>query len=406
MSGKILILYHFFYPDDVVSSRHFSDFAEGLADLGWDVTVFTSNRFCRDPNVNLKVKEEVWKGVKILRSHRPNFRQASNIGRLLNSIWMMVAWLVKIIRYPAFDVVIFGTDPQFCYLIMPIVKLLKRRSKIAYWGYDLYPEAIIASKMGFVSSLACLIKPVTGFCYRQVDLMVDIGPCMRKVLLSYRDLARCETLVPWALAEPQNIPSPDENIRINLFGKCSIAILYSGTIGKAHTFIEFLALARELRKRNADIVLCFAGRGNRYDALRSKVTEDDTNIRFAGFAKENELEKRLAAADLHMVSLRSGWEGVVVPSKFFGALAAGRPVIFAGTEDSSIKQWIEEYSVGLYLHSMNVKTVADKLYSLTLNRDALMQMQRKAFFCYQTNFARKTVIRKWSDCLEQCISSA
>jgi len=400
------MLYHFFYPDDVVSSRHFSDFAKGLADLGWDVTVFTSNRFCRNPKINLKVKKELWQRVKIVRSYRPNFRQASNTGRMLNSIWMMLAWLVKIICYPSFDVVIFGTDPQFCYLIMPFVKLFKQRTKIAYWGYDLYPEAIIASNMGSLSSLSHLVKPITGFCYRQVDLMADIGPCMRKVLSSYRHSARCETLVPWALVEPTNIPLSNERIRLNLFGKCSIAILYSGTIGNAHTFIEFLALARELRRRNADIVLCFAGRGNRYDTLISKVTEDDTNIRFAGFAKENELEERLAAADLHMVSLRDGWEGIVVPSKFFGSLAAGKPVIFAGAGDSSIKQWIEEYGVGFYLHSRNVQLVANKLCSLTLNREVLTQMQQRAFSCYQTNFARKIVLRKWSDCLEQCIGSA
>jgi len=54
MSGKILTLYHFFYPDNAVSSMLFSDFAEGLADLGWDVTVLTSNRFCHDPKLNLR----------------------------------------------------------------------------------------------------------------------------------------------------------------------------------------------------------------------------------------------------------------------------------------------------------------------------------------------------------------
>lgn len=406
MSGKILILYHFFYPDDVVSSRHFSDFAEGLADLGWDVTVLTSNRYCRDPHVNIKLKQEVWKGVKILRSYRPNFKQSSNIGRVLNSIWMMCAWLIHIIRRPAFDIIIFGTDPQFCYFIMPLIKLFKRRTKIAHWNYDLYPEAIIASKMEFISPLARLIKPMTRFCYRQVDLMADIGPCMRRILSSYKHSARCETLVPWALTEPSEILTPDKETRSSLFGDCSLAILYSGTIGNAHTFTEFLVLARELRKRSADVVLCFAGRGNRYNALRDQVKAEDTNIRFAGFAKEDELEKRMAAADMHMVSLRDGWEGVVVPSKFFGALAAGKPVIFAGTEKSSISQWIQEHGVGFCLKSGNVETVADNICSLALSRDSLTEMQKKAFSHYRACFSKKNVIKKWNDCLEQLIASA
>ena len=406
MSGKILILYHFFYPDDVVSSRHFSDFAEGLADLGWNVTVLTSNRFCRDPHANLKTKQEVWKGVKILRSYRPGFRQSGNVGRILNSVWMMIAWLIKIIRSPSYDAIVIGTDPQFSYFIIPIIKLFKRHTKIAYWCYDLYPEAIIASKMGGLSSLARFIKPITKFCYKQVDLMVDIGSCMRSVLSSYKHSARCETLVPWALVEPPEIPIPDEKIRNSLFGKCSIAILYSGTIGNAHTFTEFLLLARELRRRNFDAVLCFAGRGNRYDVFRDQVKEEDTNIRFAGFAKEDELEKRLAAADMHMVSLRDGWEGIVVPSKFFGSLAAGKPVIFAGAEKSSIKRWIQEHRVGFCLGDYNVETVADNICSLASNNAALAEMQKKAFSCYKANFSKKIVIKKWSDCLEQLIASA
>jgi glycosyltransferase involved in cell wall biosynthesis len=404
MPGKILILYHFFYPDDVVSSRHFSDLAEGLAGLGWDVTVFTSNRMCRNPNSDIKLKEEVWQGVKISRLYRPNFKQASNMGRILNSVWMMLAWLVKIIRRPAFDVVIFGTDPQFSYFIVPFVKLFRRRTKIAYWGYDLYPEIIIASEKRITSLLGRLVKPIARLCYRKVDLMVDIGPCMRKILSAYGHSAQCETLVPWALTESQSIPAPDESTRANLFGKCSIAILYSGTVGKAHTFTEFLMLARELRKRDADVVLCFAGRGNEYDSLRSAVSQEDTNVRFAGFAQESELKKRLGAADLHMVSLRDGWEGLVLPSKFFGALAAGRPVLFAGTKNSSIKHWIDEYDVGFHLHSSNTQAIADKLCSFSLDRNALKEMQQRAFLCYQANFARKIMTRRWSDCLRQCVS--
>ena len=69
-------------------------------------------------------------------------------------------------------------------------------------------------------------------------------------------------------------------------------------------------------------------------------------MRFAGFAPEAELEKRLTACDLHLVSLRPEWTGTVVPSKFFGALAAGRGVVFAGSPESAIARWIDEHQVG------------------------------------------------------------
>jgi hypothetical protein len=73
------------------------------------------------------------------------------------------------------------------------------------------------------------------------------------------------------------------------------------------------------------------------------------NIRFAAFADEDTIQRRLEAADFHLGSLRLEYTGVVVPSKFFAALAVGRLFIFAGTDDTSVAQWIRQHDVGLVL---------------------------------------------------------
>ena len=52
---------------------------------------------------------------------------------------------------------------------------------------------------------------------------------------------------------------------------------------------------------------------------------------------------------------------MVVPSKFFGSLAAGRPVVFAGGPDSAIAGWIREFGVGWVLTADNVAEVAAEL---------------------------------------------
>src|SRR5207302_9222488 len=108
----------------------------------------------------------------------------------------------------------------------------------------------------------------------------------------------------------------------------------------------------------------FGVRGNRVDELRAAVHRDDANVSFAGFAPESELAKRLAAADIHLVSLWPKWTGVVVPSKFFGALAAGRPIIFAGSRVAALAQWIEAYGVGWVLDRSSVGKVAQDLKRL------------------------------------------
>lgn len=153
---------------------------------------------------------------------------------------------------------------------------------------------------------------------------------MRKRLQAYGHGAECATLTPWALAEPPEVPESDPDVRRELFGEAKIGLLYSGTVGYAHDLSPFIGLARECRRRGIDAAFCFAGYGNQYKVQLAQLTKEDTNIRLAGFATEAELERRLAAADIHLISLRRGWEGIVVPSKFFGALAIGRRCCFRG----------------------------------------------------------------------------
>jgi glycosyltransferase involved in cell wall biosynthesis len=147
--------------------------------------------------------------------------------------------------------------------------------------------------------------------------------------------------------------------------------------------------------RNDPISICFAVRGNRAHELRREVTSEDRNIRFAGFAPESELETRLGSADIHLVSLRPEWTGIVVPSKFFGSLAAGRPVIFAGSQDSAIAGWIREHGVGWVLNNDNVDAVASELRELAAQPERLATLQRRCHAVYHEQFSQRTVLDRW-----------
>src|SRR5262249_23018731 len=145
------------------------------------------------------------------------------------------------------------------------------------------------------------------------DLIADLGVCMRIRLKAYNPPGRKVTLVPWALVEPAEVERPDPDVRRDLFGDRPLGLLYSGNFGRAHSYAEFLNLARRLR--GDGVHFCFGVRGNRADELRAALRADDGNVSLAGFVPESALAKRLAAADVHLVSLRPEWSGLVVPSK-------------------------------------------------------------------------------------------
>jgi glycosyltransferase involved in cell wall biosynthesis len=227
---------------------------------------------------------------------------------------------------------------------------------------------------------------------------------MRERLLEYGGPGRRVTLVPWALSEPAVPPPPRPEARRERFGDASLGLLYSGSFGRAHASEAILALARRLR--GSGISFCFSVRGNRAEDLRRAVLPEDSNVRFVPFCEETELEAHLATADVHVASLRHEWSGVVVPSKFVGSLAAGRPVLFAGPRGSSIARWIGEHDVGWVLDGDgdNAGRVAEALQGLARDPVALAALQRRCHAVYQEQFSRERTLDRWDQELRSLLA--
>ena len=191
------------------------------------------------------------------------------------------------------------------------------------------------------------------------------------------------------------------------FPRAKLALLYSGTMGRAHDFEAFLRLARVCRARSGDAVsICFAVRGNRADELRAAVAADDTNVSLVDFADEAALHRRLAAADLHLISLRDDWAGVVVPSKFFASLAVGRPVLYAGPAESEIARWIAENDLGLHLRDDDDGAARSRTgctRSWTMPRPRALAGQRAR--CLPRRWSKQVTNDGWNALLRQLVTA-
>jgi glycosyltransferase involved in cell wall biosynthesis len=153
--------------------------------------------------------------------------------------------------------------------------------------------------------------------------------------------------------------------------------------------------------RAESIHFSFGIRGNGAQRVLDAIIPEDINITLAGFAPESELQQRLVAPDIHMVSLKPGWTGTVVPSKFFGSLAVGRPVLFSGSKESSIARWINEYKVGWVISDgEDIKRVATQLKELAQQREQLRDIQKRCHQVYQENFSMNATIDRWDELLK------
>lgn len=401
--SKALVFYHYFHPDDVASAQQFSGLCEGLAQRGWQVTAMPCNRDWRDGRQAFP-GNETWKGVKIRRIWRPRFRQSSSLGRILNAAWMTCAWCLVALRSAhAPDILIVGTDPVLSVSVCLFWRMVRPQVRIVHWCFDLYPEAAVADGLIEDDSLAVrIMKAITRRAYRTCDLIADIGPCMRARLKEYGSRAKVATLTPWALSEPSRPLDIDRSERAIVFGEdVRIGLMYSGSFGRAHSAELILQLARRLRGQGIGFV--FSVRGNCAAQLESSIGASDINISCAPFAPQERIEARLSAADIHIVSLRPEWTGAVVPSKFFGALATGRPVVFVGSPESDIARWIEDYQVGWVLTAQTLPKVAKDILSLSRSRQDLIAMFERCHRVYGERFSRKSVLNEWDSALHSLL---
>jgi hypothetical protein len=149
----------------------------------------------------------------------------------------------------------------------------------------------------------------------------------------------------------------------------------------------------------------FGTAGHAAAELKEHLLETGAPVEFVPMAPAECLARRLSAADVQIVSLRETWTGTVVPSKFFGALAIGRPVLFLGSPDSAIGQWIQDFRVGWVLGQDGLGPILDSLEYLADNPAARLELFQHCQQVYREHFSRVQALNLWNIRLRQVLST-
>ena len=238
------------------------------------------------------------------------------------------------LRMPKFDLVVTLTTPPIIGLVGTILKRL-RGSRHIFWSMDLHPDASMAlGRMSPQGRFGRLMYALSGSVYRRADRVVVLGPYMAdRIALKQVAPEKVATIPVWSRRdEIYPLPRESNPMRKSLGLEGSFVAMYSGNLGLAHSFDEFIAAARELRDR-PDIVFLFVGDGPRKSEVQAAVdSEGLSNIRLLDPVPRDWLHASLSLADVHLISMKPEMTGIVVPGKLYGAMAAGRPIVFVGPE--------------------------------------------------------------------------
>jgi len=344
---RVLLINQAFYPDVAATAQHAHDLARYLVEHGHEVTAIASRSVYGGKGAAFSARESV-DGIEIIRVGSSIFGKSSIAARLIDSGLFHLPAIWRAITMKRHDVVVCLTTPPFVAGVGWVTRLL-RRTPFVYWALDLYPDLPVAC--GVVrqdSLLAHFLERVNRFFMRRADRVVVIGRCMEaRVIGKGVPASKIARINVWSDQDEVRPVTREANSYRRAWGVGDrLLVMYSGNFGIGHD-VETIADAVDRLGSARDIHFAFVGGGKRKSqlihALRARGL---TNFIDAPYQPRERLDELLSAGDVHLASLREGIEGIMVPSKLFGVLAAARPVIFIGSSKSEVAEVIREEQCG------------------------------------------------------------
>jgi len=437
---KVVFINRYFWPDHSATSQMLTDLAFHLARRGATVHVVTSRLRYDDPGASLPAREIV-EGISIHRVWTTRFGRHLLPLRALDYLTFYPAAMWRLWRLVAAgDIVVAKTDPPL--ISIPTGWVCRwRGARLVNWLQDLFPEVAVALGVtGFGGWFGRWLVGRRNASLASAAGNVVIGRRMRDHVIGQGIPSRRVAVIPnWAelnsgeggkgkgergkreintaedirvtpgvnengtrtgREETGEIAKPEASQRVarNLDDKFVVG--YSGNLGRAHETATLLGAMERLREE-PDIVFLMTGGGAGMTQLRAEVERLGlANVRFEPYQPRERLGESLAVADVHLVILRPELEGLIVPSKFYGVAAAGRPVIFIGAPDGEIACEVIEGDLGHVIETGDSTGLADTISELADDPKRVAILGRNARATYEANYTMDLAMHRWLEMLE------
>jgi colanic acid biosynthesis glycosyl transferase WcaI len=399
---RLIVLNRYFFPDHSATSQILSDLMFHFSATGVDVHVITSKQLYNDPGRQLPTSEIV-DGVSVHRVATTRFGRSGLAGRAIDyfSFYASARRLLRNLLKPG-DIVIAMTDPP----LISVIAMRTARLKGAHlinWLQDIYPEVAAELGVPFMKGLlAAGISYLRDLSLKSAAVNVVVGQTMADKLAA-RGIAasRIATISNWTDDEEIVPVAPADNPLRQQWGlDDKFVVGYSGNLGRAHEFDTILG-ASEILRDDPRFVFLFIGSGHRLEELAAivKARGLDPHFRFMPYQDRPHLKYSLGVADLHWLSLKPQLEGLIVPSKFYGIAAAGRPVIAITARNGEIARLVEEHRCGFVVTPGRSAELAALLKRLSMDPASVETMGKSARAVLDAHFSRRQAFGRWDDVL-------
>lgn len=337
---RVLVFNQYYWPGVEATAHLLTDLCEALAEHA-DVTVVTGTvdearqpeRFERN-------------GVRIVRVHSAAFDRSNLALRGFNYLSYFVLAARAGLAQSRPDTVLCLSDPPFISTVGAVVAR-RHRVPLVVVTHDVFPE--IAVELGRLKNpvLLFVLDRAVRFGLRRAKRVVAIGETMRRRLEAKGVPPERIRVIPnWTDTEAIT-PQPRDNAWSREHDLTDrFVVMHSGNVGYAQD-LDSLVLAGTFLRDLDRLRLVVIGSGARHAALVARARQLEVEILFLPYQPRARLSESLSTADIHVVGLARGLSGFVVPSRMYGVLAVGRPVIVGADVESETAQIVQEAGCGI-----------------------------------------------------------
>ncbi|WP_435079438.1 glycosyltransferase family 4 protein [Halococcus sp. AFM35] len=392
---EYILVTEYFHPDTASTGQLMTDLATGLEERGLDLTVYTGQPNYHSGENQKQPTESVFENVLVKRIRAPQMRQSSLARRLLNwavfTVWMSVRLLVS--QSDRERELIFVTCPPTLPVAMWMICTL-RDWEYTYIAYDLYPDEPV--ELGYLNEEGLvhrLWEGLDAIAFENAKRIVALGPVMKDRIAAKTgpdfDRNKIHIIHNWEDEEFIEPKTKEEN----WFSKEHdlvepFTVLYSGNIAEFHNLETLIKAAAKFDDENVRFLII--GEGDNKETIVSMAEErgirGDT-VQFLPYQSWDDLPYSLTSADVSVVAVNEGFEGIVVSSKIYTAMAAGMSILGITQPYDDEATIIETFDAGFHAEQGDVEGVVEAIETWREHPelvDAQGQNARAAFEEYFT----------------------
>jgi putative colanic acid biosynthesis glycosyltransferase WcaI len=340
---RILVLNQYYWPGVEATAYLLTELCEALAGE-YEVEVVTGVLHGHEGQPR-RIEHN---GVIVTRVASTSYERSRLGPRAANYFSYLGSAFRHALTAPRPDLVLCMTDPP---VIGDLGVLVGKRvgAPVLVISQDVFPE--IATELDRLRNPAVVgvLRTLVGAYLRRADRIVAIGETMRERLEAKGAPPERIRVIPNWVNTQEITPQPRDNAwarQHDLVGR--FVVMHSGNVGHAQDLDSLVRAATFLRDLD-DLRIVVAGFGARHGEMveLTRLLEVQETVRFLPYQKRARLPLSLSSAHVHVVGLARGLSGFVVPSRLYGVLAAGRPVIVGAEDESETARLVREVGCGV-----------------------------------------------------------